>query len=364
MTCLENIIGISQKDCECFEDDRPADYDLSKSGLYLDELEGLTIRGIDSSTDCGDESVWSIIQNAIDNAILRFRTDLLTGIRQRFKERFAEFDGILGLRVFNSPLDASLVKPMDGIKIYSNCIKGSVFYLKGIETFFDTDLTDMPVRIYRTGTQDPIFTFTVDATANARHVNLFSVPIELPLWIDGFDDFSYYIVYDIPLGVLPLNTQLMTCPTCTDKKKWITQHPWYHWVDMGGIASPLYTTIGVLDLIATNRNSYGLNLLAKITCKKSSIICDENDTMDFEDDEIAMHIAYAIRLAAGISLLTTILQRPDSSFVALNEEQINHLINVYGQDYQNRMQYISINAEPNNECFVCNDQMGMGSILA
>lgn len=364
MQCLENIIGLSRRNCDCFQEDRPTDYNVSKSGIYLDELEGLSIRGVDTSVDCGDASPWSLMTNAISNGILRFKTDLLSAVRQRFKERFTEFDGIIGLRVFNDAMPSNQLGALNGIKIDSNCIKGSMFILKKIDAFFDTDLVDLPVKIYQTGSNTPVAEFTIDATANVRHTNTLDPVVELPLWIDGYDEFAYYIVYDLPLGVAPLNNKLHGCSPCMGKAKFASMNPWHQWIEIGGIASPLYVSTDLLDMIGTNSYGYGLNLHANVICKKSSMICDDNDDFDFENDEIALHIAYSIRLAAGISLFNLILQRPDSAYVAINEEQINFLISQYSEDYKNRLQYLAINIQPNSDCYTCGDQMAVGNILA
>lgn len=364
MECLNQIIGLSRKNCECFVDDRPADYNVSKSELYLDELEGLSVRGIDTAIDCGDESPWDMMETAIANAKLRFRTDLLTSIKSRFKDRFAEFDGVIGQRIFNDALPTNVLNPLLGIKVKSNCIKGSVMILKAIDAYFDTDLVDLPVKIYRTDSDIPFAEFTIDATANVKHHNALDPQIQMPLHIDGYEEFAYYIVYDLPLGVKPLNNKLQGCAPCSGKEKWRQLNPWYQYIEMGGISTALFTSTSLLELVGTNSYAYGLNLHAKITCTKSSIICDENDTMDFVNDEVAMHIAYAIRLAAGVSLFNLILQRPDSAFVAINEEQINYLIGAYQDDYAKRMQYIATNIVPNNDCLICDQNMSMGTILA
>ena len=58
--CFENIIGLSRTDCECVEA-RPVDAGVTESGLYLDELDGLTIRMAEAKRDCGEGGLWTMM---------------------------------------------------------------------------------------------------------------------------------------------------------------------------------------------------------------------------------------------------------------------------------------------------------------
>lgn len=358
MGCLDNIVGLTQKDCECFTDDRPDDYNISKSGLYLDELKGLNVTNIDTSVDCGEESVWSLMLTELKNGERKFRTDLLTSISQRFKERFNHFSGTIGLRSYNNVVSAGQLDDLVGLRLESNCIKGSCFVLYGIDAHFDATVVAMPVKIYRTGIEAPIHEFTIDTEANLRKVNTLANPIELPLSIAGVDEFNYSIVYDVPVGVKPLNTKLYTCSCSRLESEWSV------WLIIDGINGPLFTTTSALDSYSTSKLTYGLNLVSEIKCKKGSIICDEGLDLDFENDEIALQIAYAIQECSGVLLLTELLTRPDSAFVALNEELTLSLIEGYTESYNDRIQYIALNVSPNNDCFTCSDQTQMVGILA
>lgn len=350
MECLEKIVGLSRKDCECFTDDRPADWNESLSGLYLDELSGLTQKNIDTSKDCGEGSIWDIMEKALENGERTFRTDLLSGVNKKWKDILPTFEGQIGKKDFNGL--APQTTPLHGVRIESNCIKGSCMVLTGIDTFFDTTIAVLPIRIYRSDCEDPIHEFNVETTAMKRKVNKLDTPIELPLYIEGLEDFNYSIVYDLPAGVEPCNTKL-AC-TCNKNKK----RPWALWVNAEGIKGQLYTDIATLDDEPGTAFTYGLNLTSKIYCKKATIICNEGHVWDFTNDDIALQIAHAIQEISGVNLINEILTRPDSSYFALNEEQLMGLGAQYALSYQDRIDYLSLNIKPtNNDCFICNDQM-------
>lgn len=355
MGCLDNIVGLSRKDCECYTDDRPDGWNESKSGIYLDELPGLTQAQINSSIECGDGSIWDIMERALENGERKFRTDLLSNLRQRFKERYLPFNGVIGMSQKNG---SPAVDNLMGLRIESNCIKGSCLTLKGIDTFFDTDIAALEVNIYRSGTEAPIHTFNVEAVAFEKKTNTLATPIELPLWIDGTDEFSYSIVYTLPPGVKPLNNKLYTC-SCDRKSS-----AWSVWATVDGIKTSAFTTTYALDNLSGTSYTYGLNLSAEIECKKGSIICEDGEDWDFKNDDIALQIATAIQSISAVHLLLDILTRPDTVAVAINEEQTNALISMYSEDYENRIEYLALNIDPNNDCFICSNQMKGVGILA
>jgi len=356
MGCLDNIVGLSRKDCECFQADRPADWNTSQSGLYLDELPGLTQKNIDTSTDCGEGGIWDIMQRALENGERRFRTDLLSSLFKKFKNRFPPFDGIIGKRDFNGivPITDNLM----GVRIYSNGIKGSSMTLKGIDTFFD-QTGNITATIYRSDSNDPFSgPFVLDTLANKKKSNVLPNPVEMPLYVEGLGDFYYHIVYTLPGGMTPLNTQL-ACKCNRNKKR-----PWALWVDVEGIKTDAYIDVYTLDNLGGNSFTYGLNLVTQIECKKGNIICEEGHIFDFQNDEIALQIAHAIQEISGVMLINEILSRPDSAYFALNEEQLSQLGAQYASSYQDRIQYIALNIEPSNDCFICNNQMQGTAILS
>lgn len=357
MTCLEKIIGLSRKDCECFVADRPVDYNVSLSGLFLDELPGVSQFAIATSIECGEGSIWDIMNRALENGEKLFTTDLLSNMAQKFKDAFKTFEGIIGKREFNGEVPDSILNDLHGIRIESNCIKGSCIIIKGVEAFFDTTLVGVVATIYRTGDDNPFDTFTFDTEAGIKKVTILATPIELELFIDGLDEFNYSIVYDLPPGVKPLNTQF-GCACSSNRKK----NGWDHWLLAEGISSPAFTTVAALDDTAGSDFTFGLNLNAKIFCKKSTIICEDGNPLDFENDEIALQIAHAIQRIAAVFMLTEILEGPDTAKFAMNEEMLNHLIGQYSEDYDNRVQYIALHITPNNDCYVCNDQIAVTGI--
>ena len=350
MDCLENIIGLSRKDCECLETDRPADYDESQSGIFLDEIHGLDLKGLDDTKDCGENSIWYMMSIARQNAIKHFKTDLLSSLKNKYKDRFQKFSGVIGKSKFTSTIPTP--NTFMGIKIECVNIKGACITIKGINTFFD-QTGQISVSIYRTGEVLPVESYTLDTTANDVHNNVFTEALELPLWIDGIGEFDYYVVYSLPAGFKPLNTTL--CCNCNGCKE-----QYDHWGNIRGFKTPVFTQVSDLYNVNESKYSFGLSLVADISCKKSDILCSQN--FDYENDEVAMNMAYAVQELSGMMLMTDILTKTDSAYVAMNEEQMNFLINNLHAQYNSRLEYISCNYAPNHDCFICDPELEITSI--
>jgi hypothetical protein len=357
MECLKNVIGITRKDCDCFEEGKPDDSSLSRSGLYLDELDGLSMLQIDSSSDCGDGSVWEISDKAIKNAELDVRKDLLTMISAKYKDAYSKFSGIVGMRNFNGPLMS--LKDMQGLKFESKNIDGGFLILKEIDAYFNETTTDeITVNIYQKGVEVPIYSLDIDTEANKVHKNILSTPIKLPIYVDGFDDLEYYILYSKHATAKPLNNKLYTC-SCS-----YGSADWSQWGDFSGLNVDNFSSVNELESKDSDSYIYGLGLIVQVGCEKSTIICKEGEELDFENDSIAINLAYALQYKAGISLLNKEMTRPDSSDVAINGEQNIFLVNEYTQKYNEVLNYLSVVVEPGNGCFTCDNDFKITPILS
>ncbi len=357
MGCLDKIVGMSRKDCECFTDDRPSDYATSVSGLYLDELDGLSQKAIATSQDCGENNIWEIMDKALQNGHKKFKTDILSALHNKYQERFPPFEGVIGQKKFNGV--APQLDVLLGMRIKSNCIKGSCLILKGIDAYFDTTVAAIQVDIYRSDCPGPFVpSFNIASEANKKKINTLSAPIELPLYVEGVEEFYYSIVYTLPVNVKPLNTKL-ACKCNRNAKR-----PWSLWIDANGIKSPAFTTVEALDDIGGTQFTYGLNLVSQIECKKGSIICEEGHVWDFENDDIALNIAHAIQEISGVKLINEILSRPDSAYFALNDEQLVQIATQNSVSYQQRIEYLSYRMKPNDDCWMCGNQSKMVGIMS
>ena len=55
LTCLENIVGLSETACNCWDAEKPVDFDAlnaSSSGLYVAAADTIPLKWANSSADC------------------------------------------------------------------------------------------------------------------------------------------------------------------------------------------------------------------------------------------------------------------------------------------------------------------------
>ncbi|MDV7400113.1 hypothetical protein RZS08_52340, partial [Arthrospira platensis SPKY1] len=92
LDCFENVIGITQTDCECYGDIESQE---SLSGLYLDQL--VELADVFQLVDCQNGSdVSEVISNSIEQAKQEFLADFNANILNRFKIRRNIFSGVIG----------------------------------------------------------------------------------------------------------------------------------------------------------------------------------------------------------------------------------------------------------------------------
>jgi hypothetical protein len=87
--CLESLVGISQKDCECLlmptEETTLNLVKKSKTGLYIDEHEGAATCLFLSKAQCGDGSIWDRLIQSRREAIQKVINDVAIELNSKFK---------------------------------------------------------------------------------------------------------------------------------------------------------------------------------------------------------------------------------------------------------------------------------------
>lgn len=101
--CLSGLVGLDRNPCECYEDDRPSDYNVSASGYYLTDPEyGVQMRdGVLGAKDCGQGSMWDVLARARTAAIADFQVDLYAAVLMGRNRTFTAFSGMIGQATAN-----------------------------------------------------------------------------------------------------------------------------------------------------------------------------------------------------------------------------------------------------------------------
>lgn len=347
MECLNNIIGLSETTCAC-QLPAPVDYNLSRSGIFLDQLEGLELRMNTGADDCEDGNIWERMTKAVRNATNEFTSDLLACVQTSYKPRKSNWGGLLGQTTFTGALNP--MSSYAGIKIQALNLKGGYLFLKRIGVLVN-QTQNVDVKIYSNENGSTLIdTFTIAATANTLSYAVISpAPLELPLWSDSTTMIQYYVLLDLtPLTFLPLNNKKdCNCGGAAAK-------PYLNWLDFNG--GKINNVNDFNTFIPSNdKELYGLVLDVETKCKMAQIICTDEEPLDFENDGYAKKIAYTIRFKAGYLLLNDLYNSSNiNRFTLMDKEKMVGYIKFYQEEYDKWINFLCQNVQmDNNSCFVC-----------
>jgi hypothetical protein len=347
MDCLNNIIGLSETTCNC-EGTPPTDYNLSRSGIFLDQLEGIELKTNTGADGCENGGIWDRMARAVRNATNEFTSDMLSCVQLNYKAKKSNWGGLLGNTTFTGA-----VNPMSnyaGIKIQSLSMKGAYLYIKRIGILVNTT-GPVTVNIYSNENGSTLVdSFIVNAVANTLTYAVISPePLELPLWSYNKSMISYYALLDLtPATFLPLNNQKdCNCGGANTK-------PYLNWLDFnGGKINNIndFTTF----VPSNNKELYGIILDVETKCKMSQVICTDEEPLDFLNDGYAKKMAFAIRFKAGYLLLNDLYNSPNiNRFTLMEKEKLVAYMKFYTEEYNKWVSFLCENVQiDNNSCFTC-----------
>lgn len=107
--CLQTIIGISNRPCECTDlDFNDSVVNESKSGLYLDDpFEGVPLFKLANTLSCEDQLI-DVMLEARKQAIMEFSIDLVALMSKYNRNVMTKWTGVWG--------DAKSTKPFNNTK--------------------------------------------------------------------------------------------------------------------------------------------------------------------------------------------------------------------------------------------------------
>lgn len=356
--CLDNVIGLSETTCDCFTSGMPYDADTSKSGLYLDQLEGLTLDIAKSIEDCEQGGLWDLMARDRSNATKAFKADMLSSLLSKYKQKRQPFSGIIGSTKWKTNLD--LPNTYSGVRIFSANIIGGIMSLKRIGLLFDNAYT-FDVSIYNDLEPGPLATYSVTTNPNAlTWFNLASV-LNLDMNDTSSENPNYYLIYTVS-GKKPKDIKAgCGCSSSVYHYYWNINSPqfrsyekdrWSEYIMLTGINGD-----DISDRENWGTTSYlnGLVLDVEFKCKVNDLIC--SDDMDFTSNGVAIAMAYALRYKAGFLLIDSILASGQiNRYTMMDRERLMQKKNTYNKEYQDRIEWITdeINWKA-NDCLACKD---------
>lgn len=337
LTCLDTLVGLSKTEYACFTDEVPDGFDTSDSGYHLTDTDyGLTV--VDQCALNG----WTMLQSALDQAILETKSDLRAKIRDRFDNRVKPFVGHIGKLQHTAAL--TVTTDYIGVRMrVKKQIKGAYWVFRKIYVGLNTS-GDFDISIT---SNDPLFTSPTPVAISTVSNQFASATtaIELPLWSDAAFDSGEYLEYYllIPRGsARPLNNTF-TC--CGKSPEWMQ----YMYVD------------GMLTDSTTDGTGYfgsqanGFVLDGYLNCADLDWIC-ELDTLGgyYLKDVLARTIQFRGAAIAIAALTDTLQVNPCTGYQL---ESLNGKRAYLNKRYAENIAWIADNIPAGvTDCFMCKPQ--------
>lgn len=373
--CMENIVGLSRTDCDCVEA-RPVDAGVSESGLFIDELDGMTLRLADAKRDCGEDSLFSMLARSRSNAIEDTQTDLMAGVATKTDMRRQAGPSQIGDDKKATGEAVKLRHAVHGMTLQLGKVRGGTFKVKAIGTGFKTSGV-ITVDVWDRDTATPIASYVLAHEANRLNFTELPVPLELPMTYLGHQPARYWFTYTPVTDMRALNI-LINCACGGFEPYWSADTPQYDspsqkagksWADWC-MACGTYGE----DMVDRHQFSTGINqtqglaLQIEADCDQMSSFCP--DVPNYRTDNIQKVIAHAVRYRAGISLITNILNSTSINRYTMTAGEV--LIDTrrrYEKEYDARIGWVvdqlvlPQNVNRYGDCFQCRDQWGMAVSL-
>lgn len=344
--CFLNVIGLSRSEDLCIVAGWDASYANSESGLYLDELEGMSLRILDAVG--GKNDIWTMMDNARTNGINKFKSDVFPEMLKYNEYRREKFQGDIGQRRFTQVITKDTYH---GLRMFSE-VRGGVFTLRKV-TLNLNSTEAVNLLIY--DDFQLLHTIPILSEANKPKENIIT-PIELPL--NG----NYYFLY-APVGT-PYNN-MMTCGCGGYKWCFNTNKPCYNtskenwtlWSMVGGVHG---TAIADRDDWGVSEYAQGLRLHGDFKCDAMQMLC--TDASDFENNEIDSAIAWAILYKSAEFLTYEIRNSQEVSRNLLlgNDDVLNANMAYYSERYSVLINFIAEFIEPSRtDCLKCRSVLGI-----
>lgn len=341
--CLQNNIGLSQINCNC-PDFAGKGADVSNSGFYIDDELSLQpfVYG-----DCGQGSIWDILQRAKAKAILDFQTDFNAELTKRYTQRVTPFQGVLSTRAYSGVNTGAL--QYNGVRIDFKGYRGQKMVLTDIEIGNNLGGATV-VKVWKGyslygGTISNYELVQSNAVTLSPNVyTKFTFPT--PISVDFKEGEHYFVTYNLPVGSFPFQNIYPNCGSCNglDTKYKDT-------IDVSGFSIANEGELSSQN--CCNANAFGMILTIQIYCDVREWFCRLEKLGNISGEYMA--VSKALVFKSGINAVQTLLDNNAINFTTLTSRE-----SLYGKrahlqkEYDWRLQWLSNNFPINDyNCMTC-----------
>lgn len=287
--CLDTLVGLSNRECDCPSGDLPSGWNTSDSGYFLTDTEyGFPLLdAVWANAECGEGSVWEALENARSEAVRDFKSDLQQALNAGREEKIGHWKGLIG------KTDGSFISPAEFTGVQLRARKRSrdaAFILTAIHLGVETAGT---YDVYITS-NDYAFAPLIEQAVSlggvwARHPLV--APVTLPFYVLHEESVRYSIALKTS-GTRVRSNKMFCCGGAP---------VWMQYFDAGGFNA------AVVD----NEKNYcgnhfnGIALEGYFDCAKLDWLCnlEEMNGLDFRD-----FVARCIQFKGAAKLMARVLE--------------------------------------------------------
>ena len=365
LDCLNNIIGLSDTECNCWDSSKPVDFDTlneSLSGLYVSQPNTIPIRWTNGAADCENGGVWDLLIQARKDAVRDLVADFLAANSQVRKEQFLPFTKI-GDPYYKR---ATLVRgDVAGAYIEPYDIRGGKIRVESVDlTFFSGIVApvDVDISIYSSLDLDtPLATATANITANkVTATAVFSTPYIIDMGEIREDlNERFYFLYEVPTGAVPVYNDTEKGCNCSRKSKY-RDNPYLQVMHVGGAQTDAVTNVITNTLSSGGMN--GLVINASMECDYYTWLCElaqkpnELTSQGGQRLKLGMALADGIQAKAVANLAQSIINSGRINYYTMVLDvkplyiAMNSNLKVYQKAIDNLVYYMP---EDVTDCLVC-----------
>lgn len=351
LQCLDNIIGITQTDCDCelgtMTTQQKAVFATSNSGIYVDEFaerfpNWRVFKDVYTCSNLYDEVI-----KKLTTAKLFVHTEVVNYFNTKMKASIDPFVGTLGETKYLQTLPVN--SNLRGVRIGEGVTSG---FLTINSIRLNTSVTgNKTVKLYRkqkSSFYEEIQSWTVSTTSGVFSP-ITAEKIELPLRVNG-RIMEYYLLYSDATG--EVNNKLdCGCPSMLGYKRFI---------NFTGVTLSSLSDIDN-ETYTSDSTAHGFSIDITLNCKSGELICNHFDV----SNDSSKSLAIAIALKTAKLLIDSVLSSPKiTSITFISREELDSLSNLYEVQSGQYLRYAlqEMNFEGNG-CFYCNSAtMFMGNI--
>ena len=334
--CLQNIIGLSDTACECWETDKPinfTDLNVSNSGLYLSEPDTISVKLSYTTKDCEVGGVWDMINKARDKGIRDFVSMFMELVQSRLSQKRENVSDFIGTTIKNNSFNRKA--DFQGFYLEPNYLKGGYYVIDKVQLALADITVPVSVDVFVYSSLDlttPLGSTTIDlTTSNTFAEAAFDTPVSIDLGAIR-DDLNerIFVVYELPSGTKPVNNEIeVGCGSCGGYPARVARNPYLEW-SCPAVGFEVDSVANLDSIRYSSSYARGLRVSSTFYCDWWSWLC--NVATDFSTTSIVgkTNVNLGIALASTIqafsvaSMYKSITKRTNLSKYALLQDNVNY----------------------------------------